>query len=118
MVNAKPGAGSAQAANDLATRSSLAMFVTEGDMAGASAALIGGMHRALDTAARRVTAPNHPIRYLRTLYLPAEQRCIWVFEACDAATVRLVNDTAQVPFGQIAEAIEFLGPPPELTAKQ
>jgi hypothetical protein len=77
-------------------------------MPGATEALIGGVHRALDAAARRLAAPDKPVRYLRAIYLPGEQRCIWVFKACDLATVRLVNDTAQAPFEQITEAVEYL----------
>jgi predicted regulator of Ras-like GTPase activity (Roadblock/LC7/MglB family) len=83
------------------------VFIAERDIAGVTAAHIGDVHRALGAAARRVTTPDHPVSYLRTIYIPGENRCICVFQANDAATVALVNDTAQVPLGQIAESIEF-----------
>ena len=95
------------AGSDESQAAGVRVFVAERDVAGVTAARIGDVHRALGAAARRVTTPDHPVSYLRTIYIPGENRCICMFQAYDAATVALVNDTAQVPLGLIAESIEF-----------
>jgi hypothetical protein len=51
-----------------------------------------------------------PVRYLRCIYVPAEDRCICLFEAADLEAVRRVNDIAQVPFHRISPAVEFRAP--------
>jgi hypothetical protein len=44
------------------------------------------------------------------LFLPQEARCLCLFEAVDAESVRSLNDTAQIPFTSVTEALE-LSPP-------
>jgi hypothetical protein len=61
-------------------------------------------------ASRRVTAEGRPVRYLRSTYVPSQQRWICLFLAADEDAVRCVYDLAGVPFAQIVEALH-LAPP-------
>ena len=71
----------------------------------------------LQAAARRVGTPDHRLRYLRTAYVPGEERCRCFFGTSDANIVRLVNDTAQLPLVRIAEAVEFASELPAIQAE-
>jgi hypothetical protein len=85
----------------------IAIFMTDRDVAGATDAQIAGVHWALEAASRRVASPSGMLEYLRTIYLPSEQRCLCFFAANDAEVVRTINDTAQFPDVRITRALEF-----------
>jgi hypothetical protein len=65
-------------------------------------AQVAAMQRSLLLASR-----GAGVRYLRTTWLPAEERCLCFFEALAAQDVQRVNDTAQVPFTWIRPAIDL-----------
>ena len=104
-------------ATELPILASVSIFLAERDTGGTADVDIGQTHRALEVAARRVGSRDHRVRYLRTIYIPGEHRCISLFEASDAAIVRLVNDTAQLPLVRIAEAVEFASELPAVRAE-
>ena len=104
-------------ATELPAPTSVSIFLAERDTGSTPDGDIGQTHRALEAAARRVGSRDHRVRYLRTIYIAAEHRCIFLFEASDAAIVRLVNDTAQLPFVRIAEAVEFASELPAVQAE-
>jgi Protein of unknown function (DUF4242) len=107
VVTARSTGNSVDGASEWAVEVSVPIFLAERDTAGTTEADIGQVHRALEAAARRLGSSDHRVRYLRSIYIPGEQRCICFFEASDADIVRLVNDTAQLPFVRIAAAVEF-----------
>ena len=67
-------------------------------------------------AAREVSAAGRPVRYIRSLFIPGEARCLCLFEAGDEATVAKVNGLAQLPFTRIITALD-LRPPPDDPAR-
>jgi uncharacterized protein DUF4242 len=73
-------------------------------------ALLAEVHRLLHQAARRVSSTGEAVRYLQCIYLPADDRCLCLFEAADLSHVRRVNEIAQVPFRRISPAIGFWAP--------
>jgi hypothetical protein len=94
----------------LSSRSSdvgIAIFMTDRDVAGATDAQIARVHLALEAASRRAASPSGNPDYLRTIYLPSEQRCLCFFAATNAEVVRAINDTAQFPDVRITRALEF-----------
>ncbi len=48
-----------------------------------------------------------PVRYLRSTFVPAEQKCFCLFEGPSAEAVKEANERAQLPFERIVEA-EFI----------
>jgi hypothetical protein len=89
---------------------SLAMFLVDRTFPGMTEELLAEVHRVLDEAACRMSTTGGPVRHLRCLYMPEDDRCICLFEARDLTTVRTVNEVAQVPFRRISSAIEFWAP--------
>jgi hypothetical protein len=57
----------------------------------------------------RVCAQQGPgviaVRYLQSVYLPAEDTCFCLFQAPSIDAVRAVNDAGQFPLDRIAEAV-------------
>jgi hypothetical protein len=45
------------------------------------------------------------VRYLQSMYLPAEDTCFCVFQASSSDAVRAVNDAGHFPFDRITEAV-------------
>ena|ERR1022692_2981881 len=45
------------------------------------------------------------IRYLQSMYLPAEDTCFCVFQALSSDAVRAVNDAGHFPLDRITEAV-------------
>jgi predicted peroxiredoxin len=78
--------------------------ITMEGLAGAQAAAIG--------AAERSSAEGTKVRYLRSVFLPGDARCLCLFEAPDADAVRRVNDAAGLPYTAVSEAMD-LPPPPD-----
>lgn len=77
--------------------------VTMQALAGAQAAAIG--------AAAESTAGGVPVRYLRSVFLPGDARCVCLFEAGSADAVRRVNDAAGIPYSAVSEAMDLPAPP-------
>jgi hypothetical protein len=60
-------------------------------------------------AAKRVTAEmtqqGTPIRYLRSTFLPGEEKCFCLFDGPSADMVKQANERAQLPFERVVEAL-------------
>jgi len=54
-----------------------------------------------------ITAQGKPVRYIRSVFLPQQARCLCLFEAPDAERVRNVNEAAQLPFTTVVEAVDL-----------
>lgn len=85
-------------------------FVVERSLPGLTTKHLTALQNALAEASRRLTASGSPVRYRGTTFMPARFRCICLFDAPSADLVKLVNETAQVPFVAITEAIELPSP--------
>ena len=85
-------------------------YLVDRDLPGMTRDQLAAAHRAAAETARQFTAAGRPVRYIRSLFLPQEARCLCLFEAVDAESVRSLNQTAQIPFTSVTEALE-LSPP-------
>ena len=91
----------------------MSTYLVERDLLGMTRGQRAAAHRAAAETARRLTAAGNPVRYIRSLFLPLEARCLCLFEARDAKCVRRLNDTAQIPFTSVTEALELCPPNPK-----
>jgi muconolactone delta-isomerase len=48
-----------------------------------------------------------PVRYLRSTFIPGEDKCYCLFEGPSADAVKTVNDRAQLPYERIVEAMHI-----------
>ena len=53
----------------------------------------------------QMTQEGTPVRYLRSMYIPGEEKCFCLFEAASADVVKQANERAQLPMQHIFEAV-------------
>ncbi len=54
-----------------------------------------------------MTQEGTPVRYLRSTFIPGEEKCFCLFEGPSADAVRTANDRAQLPYERIVEAMHL-----------
>ena len=59
------------------------------------------------TATGQMTTEGTPVRYLRSFFVPGEDKCFCLFEAQSPDTVRQANDRAQLPYLRVSEALHI-----------
>jgi Protein of unknown function (DUF4242) len=57
-------------------------------------------------AAEEQTRLGTPVRYLRSIYVPEDETCFVLFDACSADAVRATALLAALPFERVSTAIE------------
>jgi hypothetical protein len=58
---------------------------------------------------KELTAEGRQVRYIRSTFVPGEQKCMCLFEASDPADVREANERGNIPFTRIVP-VEDLTP--------
>jgi len=56
-------------------------------------------------AAAELTREGTPVRYLRSIFVPEDETCFYLYEAADAEAVREAATRAAVPFERVAELL-------------
>ncbi len=54
-----------------------------------------------------MTREGTPVRYLRSTFIPGEDKCFCLFEGPSAETVRQANVRAELPMERITEALHI-----------
>ena len=52
-----------------------------------------------------MTQEGTPVQYLRSTFIPGEEKCFCLFEGPSAEVVRTANDRAQLPYERVVEAM-------------
>jgi Protein of unknown function (DUF4242) len=68
--------------------------------------LAAAAERAKRTTAT-MTQEGTPVQYLRSTFIPGEEKCYCLFEGPSAEVVRIANDQAQLPYERIVEALHI-----------
>lgn len=68
--------------------------------------LAAAQKRAIDTS-NQFTEDGRAVRYIRTTFVPGEDRSMCLFEAGSATDVEDVNVKADIPFVRIVEALDL-----------
>ena len=59
------------------------------------------------SASQQFTAAGQVVRYLRSLFIVGEARCMCLFEADSEAAVAALNEAARLPFTRIVAALDL-----------
>ncbi len=62
--------------------------------------------RAKSTTAQ-MTQEGVPIRYLRSTFIPGEEKCFCLFDGPSVDAVKQANEQAEIPFERIVEAVHI-----------
>jgi len=83
------------------------LYMVERDLPGITMERLAAARRAVAETSNRFAARGEYIRYIRSIYIPGESRCLCLFEAPKAETVGEVNEVAKTTFTKIIEVIEL-----------
>jgi hypothetical protein len=61
--------------------------------------------RSARRAAKELTAEGRPVRYVRSLFVPEDETCFFLYEADAAADVEEAARRASLPFDRVALAL-------------
>jgi hypothetical protein len=79
----------------------MSVYLVERDLPGITMEeLAAAQKRAIQTV-KELRAKGREVRYIRSTFVPGEDRCICLFEAPNPENVREANEQAQVPFTRI-----------------
>lgn len=85
----------------------MAVYMVERDLPGVTMDQLAAAQKAAIETGQQFTDEGKNVRYIRTTFVPNEARCMCLFEADSAELVREVNETAQIPFTRIVEAMDL-----------
>jgi muconolactone delta-isomerase len=85
----------------------MGVYLVDRDLPGITREGLAMIQRAQISMSQQLTAAGQEVRYLRSMFIPGEARCMCLFEAEDEAAVAAVNLAAQLPFTRIVEALDL-----------
>lgn len=83
------------------------VFMVERDLPGVTMDQLAAAQQAAIRTSEEFSADGKKVRYIRTTFVPGEARCMCLFEAATPDLVREVNETAQIPFSRVTEALDL-----------
>jgi hypothetical protein len=83
------------------------VYLVDRDLPGITREDLAAVQRAEISASQQVTTAEQPVRYLRSMFIVGESRCMCLFEAEDEAAVAALNEAAGLPFTRIVEALDL-----------
>ena len=83
------------------------VYLVDRDLLGVTREGLAAVQRAEISASQQLAAAGQAVRYLRSIFIPGESRCMCLFEAEDEAAVAALNEAAGLPFTRIVEALDL-----------
>ena len=81
-------------------------YLAEAYVARPRASELQAHERRARVAANELRHEGTPIRFVRTIFLPADEVCFYVFEAISAEAVGAACDRAALRFERVVEAVD------------
>jgi hypothetical protein len=82
-------------------------YLAEAYVARPRASEVRTHERRARAAAKRLTQEGVPIRFVRSIFVPADEICFYVFEAISAEAVGAACDRAALRFERVVEAVDW-----------
>ncbi len=83
------------------------VYMVERDLPGVKMEQLAAAQKAAIQAGQELTAEGKAVRYIRSTFVPGENKCMCLFEAPNADNVREANERAKVPFTKIVPAMDL-----------
>ena len=85
----------------------MTVYMVEREIKGiAMSDLAAAQQRAIETS-KKYAAAGTPMRYIRSTFVPADGRCMCLFEADSAENVKRLNEEAKIPFTRVIGALDL-----------
>lgn len=88
----------------------MAVYLVERDLPGVTLEELAAAQKRAIQVGKDLTAEGREVRYIRSMFVPGEHKCMCLFEAPNPENVREANERAEIPFSRIVPA-EDLTPP-------
>jgi hypothetical protein len=80
-------------------------YMVERNLPGLTEEQLAAAAASAKTATTRMANEGVPVRYLRSTFVPSEDKCFCLFEGPSAEAVREANERAGLPLERITEAL-------------
>ncbi len=87
--------------------SSARVFMVDRDLPGITGEQLAAAQQAAIKTSQEFSAAGNPVRYLRSTFVPGEDRLMCLFEAPDPGLVERVNQAARLPYTRVVEALDL-----------
>jgi hypothetical protein len=81
--------------------------MVERDLKGITMDQLAAAQKAAIETSQKLTGEGKQVRYIRSTFVPAEARCMCLFEAPTSQNVKELNDKANIPYTRIVEALDL-----------
>ena len=82
----------------------MGQYIVERHLPGITPEQLAAAAGSAKQTAAAMTEEGTPVRYLRSTFVPAEEKCVCLFEGPSADAVKAVNERAQLPYERVVEA--------------
>jgi hypothetical protein len=82
----------------------MARYMVERSLPGFSEDQLPGAAGAAKSATEEMSREGTPVRYLRSTFVPQEEKCFCLFEGESESSVRAAQERAGLPYDRIVEA--------------
>lgn len=83
------------------------VYMVERDLPGIKMEQLAAAQRRAIEVGKELTAQGKEVRYIRSTFVPGQNKCMCLFEAPNPENVREANERAQIPFTRIVEAMDL-----------
>ncbi len=80
------------------------VYMVDRHLPGITKEKLAAAQKAAIETGQKFTAEGKPVRYIRSMFVPGEARCMCLFEASNPELVKEVNQAANIPFSRVVEA--------------
>lgn len=85
----------------------MAKYMVERSLPGFTGDQLAAAAARAKTTTAEMTRQGTPVRYLRSTFVPGENKCYCLFEGPSEQAVKDANDRAQLPYERIVEAVHI-----------
>ena len=85
----------------------MSVYIVERNLPGITMDQLAAAQKAAIEKGQEFTANGKDVRYIRSIFVPGDSKCMCLFEATNPELVKEVNDAAQIPFTEIKEALDL-----------
>lgn len=85
----------------------MTVFAVERNLKGITMDQLAAAQKRAISSSAKFTKAGKDVRYIRTTFIPGEERSMCLFEARDASTVEDVNKDAEIPYVRVVEALDL-----------
>jgi hypothetical protein len=83
------------------------VYMVDRDLPGIKMDQLAAAQKAAIDLSQKMSAQGKNVRYIRSAFVPGEAHCMCFFEAASPEVVKELNDTAEIPYKRIVEAMDL-----------